>query len=433
MQPVHASGNAGHLSNPLVRAIRWATGSPARAFLLVFSLAFVVRLWSVSLIQDDLIAPNSQWENGAVAISLAESGRFADPYIIPTGPTAHVIPLYVGTTGLLYRVLGIGYGAGLVRWILIAAAYSVLWGLLPWVGQRLGLGREAGFVGGLAGALVIGFPAEIEPLSALTLLLLMMAFLSRWFGKWGTPARSLVLGVAVGVAFHLQPALLPVVLGFLAFEMWRNRLRQGAGLLALVFGMAIACVPWGVRNYRTFDALFFIRSNFGLELYVGNHDNAHADIDVSSARGSFRHPRTDVEEAERVLELGEARYMREKQREAVQWIREHPGAFLQLTATRIAYFWAGPLHRLSRAFGYLVLLGVALVGAWYALPSLTGPARAALFIPLLTYPLVYYVVAYMPRYGEPVRWILFLLAGAAVWRWLAGSHALRGPTPYSGR
>jgi hypothetical protein len=169
-----------------------------------------------------------------------------------------------------------------------------------------------------------------------------------------------------------------------------------------------------MRNYATFHQLYFIRSNLGLELYVGNHEGAHADIDVSGARGSFQHPRTDMEEAQRVLELGEGPYMQEKFREALDWMREHPGEFVKLTWTRFLYFWAGPLHQPSRAVPYLVLLLLALVGVWRVLPSIASPERAALLIPLATYPVIYYLVAYMPRYGEPIRWVLMLLAGAAV-------------------
>ena len=190
-----------------------------------------------------------------------------------------------------------------------------------------------------------------------------------------------------------------------------------------------ARAPWAWRNYRVLGEAYFIRSNFGLELYVGNHDNAHADIDVSSARHSFLHPRTDLQEAERVLQLGEAAYMREKQAEALAWIADNPGEFMKLTATRMVYFWAGPLHRPTAALGYLVLLALACLGAWRLLPTLGAPERAVLLIPLMTYPLIYYIVAYMPRYGEPVRWMLFLLAGAAVWRWVSGE----GPSPSAGR
>mgnify|MGYP001820265568 CR=1 FL=1 len=223
------------------------------------------------------------------------------------------------------------------------------------------------------------------------------------------------MGLALGTAFHLQPVLLVVVLGYMAFELWWRHGKgswQPVALMAL--GMLLACLPWGVRNYTAFHRAYFIRSNFGLELYVGNHDGAHADIDVSAARGSFQHPRTDRAEAERVLELGEGLYMAEKEGEALDWIRANPGEFLKLTGTRVLYFWAGPLHKGWGAAPYLLLALMALVGVWRIFPSMTVTQRAALLVPLATYPLVYYLVAYMPRYGEPLRWILFLLAGAAV-------------------
>jgi hypothetical protein len=406
--------------------VRWIAGSWGRAFLIIFLLGFTLRLGVLRLIPEDVIPPNPQWETGAVSISLAHTGRFADPYLIPTGPTAHMPPLYVGAASLLYRVLGVGHTAGVIRWILILAAYSVLWAALPWIGGKTGLGREAGVLGGLAGAIVVGFPGEIEPLSALAMALILVAFLSRWTGGKTTRMSSLLLGLAIGVAFHLQPVLLPVVLGCLLFELWWHRGKQRAGLVAVLsLGIALACLPWGWRNYQTFHEIFFIRGNLGLELYVGNHDNAHADIDVSSARHSFVHPRTDLQEAERVLQLGEAAYMREKQAEALAWIADNPGEFMKLTATRMAYFWAGPLHRPTTALGYLVLFALACLGAWRRLPALGAPERAALLIPLMTYPLIYYIVAYMPRYAEPVRWILFLLAGAMVWQWISAEE----PTP----
>jgi len=285
----------------------------------------------------------------------------------------------------------------------------------------MGLGGEAGVLGGLAGAVVLGFPAEIEPFSALAMVLILAAFLSRWTREESTRTTSLIMGLAIGVAFHLQPALLPVVFSCMLFELWWNRGNRRAGLVAVLFlGIALACLPWGWRNYQTFHEIFFIRGNLGLELYVGNHDNAHADIDVSSARHSFLHPRTDLQEAARVLQLGEAAYMRERQAEALAWITDNPGEFMKLTATRMVYFWAGPLHRPTGAMGYLVLFALACLGSWRLLPTLGAPGRAVLLIPLLTYPLIYYIVAYMPRYGEPVRWMLFLLAGAAVWRWMSG-------------
>jgi hypothetical protein len=424
--------------------IRWLARSPRWAFLVLFILGFSLRAGTLTLIPTDLIPPNPDWETGAVALSLLERGEFADPYLIPTGPTAHTPPLLVGLFALLYKCLGYSFLGGLIRWLLVMAAHSATFALLPWFSGRMGLAREVGVVGGLLGAGIPHWPYELESFSALALILLVVAFLGRSQGtrekesgkgrKGPADGRSglasLGLGLAAGVSFHLQPVLLPVVAGFLAFEGWSGQTRRTNGGISLfLLGIALACLPWGFRNYRVLGEPYFIRSNLGLELHVGNHEGAHADIDVSDARKSFQHPRTDLEEAEQVRELGEAEYMRRKMREALSWIGSNPRKFLALTVTRSGYFWGGPLHRFPTSSGHLLLTLIALLGAWRLFPSLAPPERAALWIPLLTYPLIYYVVAYMPRYGYPVRWILFFLAGAAIWGGVGGGISRNPPEP----
>lgn len=408
-----------HARGLFISSVQWIAHSPGRAFIVLFVLGFGLRLCLLSLFPRDLVPPNPEWETGAIALSLVRTGEFADPYCIPTGPTAHAPPLYVWASSLLYRLIGFNYPGGLVRWLLVFAASSALWGLLPWFGRRLGLGMEPGILGGLAGALALGFPSEIEPFIALSLGLILVTFLARWQNSDLSWRGSLLLGLAMGIAFHLSPSLLPVVLVCMVFELWwsRNPKKWGfSGLMAL--GIILACLPWGWRNYDTFRTVFFVRSNLGLELHVGNHEGAHADIDVSEARASFRHPRTNALEAEHVRKLGEGAYMKDKQREALQWIKDHPATFLTLTARRVVHFWAGPLRWTLPSMAYLILIWLTLLGAWRAIPALAIPHRAALFIPLATFPLIHYVVAYMPRYGEPVRWLLLLFAGEAVWGWV---------------
>jgi hypothetical protein len=408
--------------------IRWLARSNSRAFLVLFLIGFPLRVGMLSLIPPDLIPPNPKWETGAVALSLLQTGEFANPYLIPTGPTAHMPPLQVSLFALLYKVVGYSYLGGLIRWLLVIAAHATMFALLPWLSGRLGMRREVGVSGGLLGALTPYWPYELESFSALALAVLLVAFLSRWEHfvagnrRKGVSAwTSLALGIGAGVSFHLQPVLLAVVAGCLAFELWRRMgWRTVRGTTLVVLGMVVACAPWAWRNYRVLGEAYFVRSNFGLELYVGNHEGAHGDIDVSDARNSFRHPRTDLAEAEKVRTMGEARYMQEKREEAWAWISSNPWQFVKLVAARTAFFWGGPLHELSLAVGYLLLTGLAIVGGLRILPAIGKDQRAILLIPLLTYPLVYYVVAYMPRYGYPVRWILFLMAGGAVWGWLGG-------------
>ena len=406
---------------PLRAAVTWMARSPWRAFVIIFLLGFSVRVFFLTKIPERHILPHDRWEDTAIATSLLERGQFADPYMIPTGATAHLPPLVPGVLALMWRVFGMGLVGGYAAYLFSITAFSALYALLPWFGGKFGVGREAGVLAGIVGSLIVLPLGNLEELAGIVLGLLAIAFLRRWTSGLGSFVGSLLLGAACGVAFHLQPVLLPVVLGWMVFELcWSRDRRRWVLSAAMVLGMAVACAPWGWRNHTVFDEVFFIRGNLGLELRMGNHDDAVGALESLGPGHAYRHPRTHPVEARLVQELGEAEYMRRAKVEAVDWIRAHPGRFISLTASRTAQFWLGPFHRPVTALAVTGLTILALLGAWRSLPAMTHPQRAALMIPLIGYPLIYYVVIYMPRYRVPLDWILLLLAGAAVWSWLEG-------------
>ena len=406
-------------------AVDWIVRSPLGAFVFIFVLSFAIRgaLLASGIIPRDYFRPRG--EIGRVAVSLARSGQFADPYMIPTGPTAHPTPIYAGLLGLIYSLFGVTVTAGYVRGLLAIATYSALYAMLPWLGGRLGLGTQAGTLGGIAGAVVPQQGvAEIiggadQPFPAIALGLLAVAFLRRWTEGPSSASRSFLLGIGCGAALHLSPPLLLVLLGWMAFELaWSRDRRKWFLLACIALGAMLACVPWAWRNYAAFHELLFIRGNFGLELRIANHDGAGADIDVTSARDAvFRHPSANLEEARKVRDLGEAEYMRQARNEALEWIGNHPAEFLRLTLMRIVHFWCGPLRLPWTAAAVTAVTVLALLGLRHTLPPLTIPQRAALLIPLATFPLVYYVVSYVSHYRAPLEWMLLLLAGAEVLRW----------------
>ncbi len=408
------------------RAAVRISGSPLYLPILIFVISFALRfalfaLWAHG--RENFYYPGG--EMGRVALSLLRSGRFADPYMIPTGPTAHPTPLWPAFQGLIYYAFGITATAGYVRALVAISSYSALFAALPWFARKLGLGTQAGVLAGIAGALIpqpmyeiVGFGFSAP--SALALGLVTVAFLHRWTESRRSVAGSLVFGIGCGAAFHVLPPLLLVVLGNVVFELWWKRgLRTWVLSAWIAAGAALACIPWTWRNYTALHEFVFIRSNLGLELRIANEDSADADIEVTLARkGTLRHPSEDLAEARQVRELGEAEYMRRAKTEALEWIRAHPARFLQLTLMRFIYFWCGPARQPLMGALTKILTVLAMLGLRRILPSLPAPSRAALLIPLVTFPLVYYIVSYVGHYPIPLTWLLLLLAGYEVQSWM---------------
>ena len=110
--------------------------------------------------------------------------------------------------------------------------------------------------------------------------------------------------------------------------------------------------------------------------------------------------------------------MNEALDDALTWIKSNPGEFTRLTGLRILHIWFGPLHNPKATAQTSILTLLALLGLVFAWKKLSIPQRVILIIPLVTYPLIYYLVAYMPRYRVPIDWILIMLAGSAIWHWI---------------
>jgi hypothetical protein len=185
-------------------------------------------------------------------------------------------------------------------------------------------------------------------------------------------------------------------------------------------GIAIlCCVPWTVRNYLVFHRLVPLRSNFPLELYIGNNNNY-------ATRQFVWPPKiTKERELQRYFQLGEMAFMDEEERKALDFIRAHPKIELELTAKRFVAFWAGlaaPVQSFmstdsllvrvllvcNTAAGIVGLLGIAVLirkRSTYAFP-------AAAY--LAVFPWVYYVTHPNLRYRHPIDPVVLLLVAIAV-------------------
>jgi 4-amino-4-deoxy-L-arabinose transferase-like glycosyltransferase len=215
-------------------------------------------------------------------------------------------------------------------------------------------------------------------------------------------------------------ALLPAAL----LPAWSQRASVSQFLRRVaLFAIAafVVTLPWMLRNQRAIGA-FSMRSNLGVELMVGNNDDANGRFQIS------HHPSNSGKEFLRYREMGEVKYAAWAMREAREWIAQHPGRFLGLCARRFVYFWIGedpitdprtdesgrraindvPTWIKFVTFALTGALGV--FGAWrWALRSVEG--RMLLFAFVL-FPLTYCVTHVLERYRFPIDPLLVL---AAVW------------------
>jgi hypothetical protein len=222
-------------------------------------------------------------------------------------------------------------------------------------------------------------------------------------------------GCCWGAAALLSPVVLSVFGTLLVLWLVWNRNSRGlhsAAVLAVCCGAMI--VPWIVRNFVVLGSPAIVRDNFGLELAVSNGDRALPLNEENTVSDAFRHPFTSHREGAIMQSMGEIAYYRMRSAEVRRWIEDHPGRFVELTLARIRVFWFTPTNSALKTifFSALVVLGACGLVVVYRRHRKAAYVFATLW---LVFPLPLYLVEISPRYRYPIDWMLWQLAGYAVW------------------
>jgi hypothetical protein len=360
------------------RIITYFTVHPAVTFFVIFLLAFAIRFSLLMRHKDDIDAVG---EEPRIAHALVSKGQFADPYAVPTGPTAHSTPFFPVVLAGIYKALGTGFAGQFASCLFIISGYSLLFALYPTFASAFGFPFEAGmFAGFLSALLPLRRSAEVfrgweETWAAMALALLLFLTLKRY----KSPARGAIgaagLGVCWGAALYINFALSAVLVGLLLVEFLSNRrlrvLRDGALTL------------------------------LSAELITENPS-------------AFRHPGQSVPEAMLVRDMGELNYNRRDLHLALAWIESHPRNFIWLSIERFFFFWLGPLNH---AYESIVISSYTILGfAGLAfVRKRIGEMEFRMWCTVLAfYPLMYYCVAFAHRYRVPIDWMIWLPAGLFV-------------------
>ena len=365
-------------------------------------------------------------EAGNIAFSLAKGHGFSSPWWQETGPTAWLTPVYPWIVAVVYRIFGIHtphafYAAVLLNIIFSAATCVPIY----FIGRRiagLGVASSSAWLWAIfPNAILIPYEWIWDTsLSALLMATILWATLElaespRW-RDW------ILYGVLWGFALMTNPALgslFPVLLGWAACRAARE---QKITLLrpALALGIAIVCcIPWSVRNYLVFHKFVPLRSNFALELWVGNNDSYDENSQVVPPPDPAR------EELREYIRVGETAFMAEKWRTATVFIRTHPRLEAALWGRRFVAMWTGAENPV-RAFqdAETSLVRIVLIGNFLAaFGTVAGIVvlilrRSIYAFPLaaipVVYPLVYYATHASLRYRHPIDPVLLILVAIGV-------------------
>lgn len=399
-------------------------GSPVPLAAAIFAAAFLFRAmiaWRAGYFTT--IEPD---EMVKIAYSLAATGRFADPYSIPTGPTAHTMPVYPLYLALLFKTFGTGVVGETVKVLIACAASALRCALLPLFAKAVNVPARVGVIAGVLSIFYLSaLQTEIRgswdhPWLALVLMGLTWMSIRIWrSGEWKQRvpwAYALLWGVAVLMYASFLPLLLCLLLmGGLVCG--RSDIRRYLALSSLVLlCVAAVSLPWVARNYRELGALVLTRSNLGLELWVSNGPGAAFDMATNLA-WRRPHPSTVQEEARLVATLGEVEYNHRRLREALAWIKENPGEFTSLSLRRFFAWWFPPAPPFIRTLFGAVLTLVAFCGLVLLLRAdrLTGVLFLTTWISL---PLLYYFIQWSTKYRLPMEWQLLFTASitaSALW------------------
>ena len=413
------------------------------SLVLILLVAFAARLafaWDQERKIPDTalaIAPFAQ-ETGNIAYSLAAGKGFSNPFRQETGPTAWLTPIYPLLVAATFKLFGIFTVPSFFFLVFLNILFSTAVCIpIFHVGKRiasLGVAAAAAWFWALSpSAIMVPFEwiwdTSLSALLAATLLWATLELpnsnrLRDWCGY----------GLLWGFTLMTNPSLGSLLPFLLSWAAYRAR-KRGASApstgsvlwlkkSALALGLAIlCCVPWTIRNFVAFYRLVPLRSNFPLELYIGNNEN------YDDKHPHFPGPITKERETLRYFHMSETAFMDEEGHKAMSFIVSHPRVEVILFADRFAAFWTG----LPNALQNFVATDSWLVRALMLCAVLSGVGALAGIVvlvrrgseytfPLAAYPAVfpflYYITHTSLRYRHPIDPVVLLLtaiAAQALW------------------
>jgi hypothetical protein len=366
------------------------------------------------------LSANLNSEYFHIARALVAGRGFADPFGVPTGPTAWMPPLL---PGLQAAVLWISDGdrSAVIRLlvvlhtaVLIGTGLLVI-GLAFQTSGRFGaVGAAVAFAVGLVCNFRSCFQLACDAWIHMLFLDLLIAGLY-WMRPLGHWRRTIGWGLLGGLCAMANPiigftwGIVTVLLG-LHGRAWRR-------LGVAVFVAALAVAPWTIRNGRVFGRFIPVKSNLAYELFQAQCLQAPGVLKAGQSHPYF----ATSQERQEYRRLGEPDYMARKWQQFADAVGADPVDYLNRVASRFLCAtvwyessapaqdrrrpWLAWLNRCMHPVPFLAL--VALL--FFATQSRLRPIEWVVIGVYLCCLLPYIAVSYYDRYALPLLGVKALL------------------------
>ena len=391
---------------------------PRVYFKTILIVASVLRLGVAFIV---LLSHPRQWffdnaaDLGYLAQSLSSGNGLASPFGGSTGPSALVTPGYPLLVALIFRICGpysVLSATVVIGLQILFAVFTV--SAIMHISNRLFGAMTANLAGGLwaVSLPLLWLPTLFWETCLSTLLLTGAIAFALCVRNEPNKSKWLLAGLYCGVALLVNPALSPALVAIFIWSAFQVRPRSFIHPMLGLVVMLLTFAPWPVRNLRVMHSPILSRSSFGYELWQGNRPGGDGTFDDSL------YPLHSKPEYLQYASGGEVAYMREKSALAEAYIHAQPKGFLILTAKRIARFWIGTRGNENLVQVEVHTVGTLVFGAFGMLLLWRKNASvAALFLlPLILFPLPYYITDIRFRYRFVIDPFLTMLAAYAVTR-----------------
>jgi 4-amino-4-deoxy-L-arabinose transferase-like glycosyltransferase len=361
----------------------------------IVGLALVLRLGVVAMV---LCSYPRNWlfskapDLGFLAQSLSAGHGLSSPFGGSTGPTAFLAPGYPAILGLIFCLFDSYSLASAAAIMGLQTLFAVLTvAAILHIARRI-FGVPTANLAGIFWAVsppLIWLPAVPWETSLSTLLLTAMVVLALWIVN--NPRQDLwaITGIYCGLAMLVNPSLTLALFAILGWSIYQTRFVWSYGPWVCGLTLLVVFAPWPLRNAKVLHAFIPLRSNFGYELWQGNHPGATGLFDQTIE------PLENQREYDDYVSEGEVAYMSHKSMLAKTYISAEPWEFFRLSGERTVRFWTGSGSGANSSVveAYAVLTSLlGLIGLAALFRKDRQRATAMLFLlPIAVFPLPYYI------------------------------------------